>query len=146
VIWSTFGDELDRVMMGNTILHPCHGGGGGEWDTLRYLLTKRPCVGRKLVGARLLTPYGLTPDVATSNYIAPATGFDDLDTAVSWYVKTCLLFVEDRQKLANFRRHERLAKKHGFHNYFAYRDALSKLCGYSSYHFERKQRWPPRKG
>lgn len=141
MIWSTYGDELDRVMMGNTIRHPTHGGSGGEWDSLRLILSKRPQVSRRLVGARLLTPYGMTPDVATHECIGPNAHIDDMDEAMSWYVKVGVLFVIDRQKIANYNRHQKLALNHGFYTYFGYRNALSQLSGYPSYHFERKIRW-----
>ena len=142
--WSTYGDELDRVMMGNTVRHPCHGGVGGEWDTLRFLLGKRPRVSRRLVGARLLTPYGMAPDVATHDCIGPNAHIEDVDEAMAWYLRMCLLYLNDRQKLANYNRHQKLARNNGFYTYFGYRDSLSKQSGYASYHFERKERWPKR--
>lgn len=139
MIWSTYGDELDRVMLGNTVRHPAHGGAGGEWDTLRRAPRG---VLRRLTGARLLTPHGEEPDVAATYYIGPNAGIWDVCEAMEWYLRICILFVDDRQRIANFERHIKLARRHGCRSYFEYRDGLSKLGGYPSYHYERKQRWP----
>lgn len=138
-----YEDELYRVMGANTVRHPRYGSSGGEWDGLRFILAKRPRYNRKLVGAQLLTRYGLAPDQAVTECISPYKGIDDIDDAMEWYVKVCILFIAERQKAANFKRHSKLAKKHKCRTYFEYRNKLSQLCGYQSYHYERLARWPP---
>lgn len=134
-----FIEEFDRVMGGEVIRHPCHGGRGGEWDALRAL--PRSTL-RTLTGARLLTPTGLEPDVATTLVIAPKLGLEDVCSAMAWYAGMALMVVGERRQEAYRRRHQRLAARHGHRTYFAYRNSLSVEAGWRSYWAERKVRWP----
>lgn len=130
--------EFDRVWGSGSILHPIHGGDGGEWDTLRRL--GRPAL-RTLTGARLLTPHGMFPDDAATHVIGPRTGLFDTCEAMEWFGRTALLAIEERRRRRHHERHLALAKRHDHRTYFRYRNALSVERGYPSYAAERQARW-----
>jgi hypothetical protein len=135
-------DEFDRVMGGEAVRHPVHGGRGGEWDTLRRLPRRSL---RILTGARLLTPDGLFPDEAATHVIGPKLGLYDTCEAMDWFARTGLAMIAERRQRRNVERHLRVAKRAGFPTYYDYRNARSIEKGYRSLYDERVQRWerPP---
>lgn len=108
-------------MRGNSVLHPVHGGRGGEWDTLRR--TSRRTL-RRLTGARLLTPYGMYPDQVAKELTGPYLGIEDVDEAMTWFVRMGILFINDRQRIANYERHAKLARRHDCRTYYQYRTVV----------------------
>jgi hypothetical protein len=133
-----FIGEFDRVLMGNTVRHPCHGGTGGEWDTLRRIPAKTM---RRLTAAGFFRKWGLEPDVAASDYIIPSVaGVEDTCAAMEWYWRMALRVLEERRRVAHHRRHRNLARANGFVTWFDYRNNLSKRRGFTSYRHERREK------
>jgi hypothetical protein len=132
-------DEFHRVMRGNSVLHPIHGGTGGEWDTLRRAPAK---VLRRLTGARWLTPYGMAPDQVACELTGPYKGIDDVDDAMTWFLRTAVAALDERRARRHWERHQAVARRHGYKTYYDYRTWLAIEKGYHSVWDMRRDRWP----
>jgi hypothetical protein len=133
--WGTIHlDEIERVMGPNRVMHPVHGGEGGEWDTLRSIpLHER----RILTGARYLTPRGMLPDVA-GDLICDQTNATDTCEAMEWYIANALGAVIERRRLAYDRRTTNLARRQGYTTYHQLRTFQAILEGHDTYRAKRK--------
>lgn len=109
----------------------------GEWDALRAY---SPRVRRRLIGAGYMIPGGLQPDQLAELICARVPEAVDVDSAIAWYVKTCLAAIGEARTEAGRARRARLARRNGYPTYYAYRNAMSKAKGYGSLWDERRMR------
>jgi hypothetical protein len=95
---------------------------------------------RSLRGAGYLRPGGLEPDVAATHRIGPATGRDDTDSAMDWYVKTAQGAITERRKTARRERDQRWAAERGYKTPYQRRQFEAIEAGHESYSDMRKAR------
>jgi hypothetical protein len=96
---------------------------------------------RSLIGAKLVTPHGLFPDVAATLVIGPATGKYDTCEAMEWFIRMAKLMLKERRQTRHHARHLRVAKQHGYKTYYDYRTFQAIEMGYNSIYDMRRQRW-----
>lgn len=142
--WGTpHADELERVMMGESVRAPRREYGTraeGEWD---YLCSLPRRTVRRLIGSGAFTRGGMAPDEA-ADWIrdrVPALG-ESADTCdcMAWYVRTALAAIGERRREAHRRRHEKYARSLGHPTYYAYRRQIALEHGHGSVWHMRKDR------
>lgn len=131
-------DLTDLGLGGSSIRHPAHRTVGGEWDSLSALPTR--CL-RSLTGARVLTPYGMPPDVAAEwvgNGLNREMTADDLADWLRMVVWPGI--AEARRSRLRASRHAR-AVALGARSYYDLRDTYAVLEGYNSLWHKRCVLW-----
>lgn len=129
--------ELGLAPVGS-IRHPRYRTAGGEWDGLAGLPARTI---RVLTGARILTTYGIVPDVA-AELVGGALGRtmtpDDL---ADWLRCVVVPSIEEARRDRKRAARHRLAVSAGARTYFDYRDTLAVIEGYRSLWHKRTEVW-----
>lgn len=110
---------------------------GGEWDMIRSWPKKHR---RILTGAGLLGQrYGDPPDVVALQirYTHGLGSYDDCEILDMWR-KEALRLIRERRRDQHHWRHHRVARRHGFPTYHAYR---AHLYGCSVHTHAKKVKW-----
>lgn len=130
-------DELDRVVAGEALASRPRPNGEPEWDYLRDL-PKRTL--RRLRGAGCMRSGAMPPDLLADLIVSRVADCETIDDAMEWYVKTCLVAIDEARVLARRRRHLNVARRNGHSSYYQYRTALARQQGYASVWEMRKDR------
>lgn len=130
--------ELDRVLGGEALASSPTRHTMPEWESYLLNLPKRTL--RRLRGARYMRRGAMQPDELADLICARVPGIDNDSDAMAWYVKTCLVAIDERRTIARRRRHGKLARRNGYRNYYEYREAKAKERGYASVYAERMAR------
>jgi len=93
-----------------------------------------------LIGSEWFTAGGMQPDVF-ADHLALRLHIDGWD-ALAWFYRMVPRAVEEQRSARNRDRHQRLAERHGFRNYYAYRDWLCRDAGIGSlWRYRRENGW-----
>lgn len=121
-IWSAGTIDVDRVCRSNVL--GSRPGPGGEWDEVRSISRRSR---RRLIGAGMMSPRGLAPDVL-ADIVSDWFGRDmDACETVQWYVRNSIAELDRRVVARNARTYQS-------------RDTQAKADGFWSFYHRRRVR------
>lgn len=130
-------DALDRVVGPDRLALGPTPGGEPEWDWLPRV-SRRTL--RRLRGARYMRRDGVQPDWLAQLIVPRVPGVETDGDAIDWYIKTCLVAIDEARLLAGRRRRFMAAMRAGHGTHYEHRTAQAKAMGYRSVWHMRKER------
>ena len=132
-------DELDRVVGSERLASSPGPRNGPEWDGLRLMNPRKL---HRLRGARWMVPGAMQPDQLAEVIVPRVADVESIDDAIEWYVKMCLIAIDEARTAAGRRRRGKLARRNGHPTYYAYRDEQARQQGHESlWHLRKERGW-----